>query len=117
MVDAFAAFAAQVPEASPRLYLIGGMNELGPDASDYHYKTGLALKLRPQDQVLLTGPYMSAFKEGLLAAGARLQQVQLVETVEEMRLPFEVFKGAIFLKGSKSFKLWQLLPDEWVGVV
>lgn len=109
MVDAFCAFDAQAATALPRLYLIGGMNELGNEAARYHYETGLALNLRPMDCVCLIGPYAMEFRDGLLAAGAMLEQIEVVEDLEQMRAVFEAFEGAIFLKGSKGFKLWTLL--------
>ncbi len=109
MVDAFSAFDAQAAKGLPRLYLLGGMTELGPEAARYHYETGLALKLRPMDRACLIGSYAMEFREGLVAAGAMHGQIEVMEALEEMRVVFEAFEGAVFLKGSKGFKLWTLL--------
>ncbi len=114
MQDALVSFSSQAPENLPRLYLIGGMSELGEQARFYHYQLGKALNLRKEDHAVLLGPYRDAVKEGLLHHAFSSNQISFVDEVEEMQSYFDTFKGAIFIKGSKGFRLWTLLPKEWL---
>ncbi|EIQ00082.1 UDP-N-acetylmuramyl pentapeptide synthase [Opitutaceae bacterium TAV1] len=60
MLDALATFAATAaPADAPRLYLVGGMEELGPGSARHHEALGraLAAHLRPQDHLVAIGPH------------------------------------------------------------
>ncbi|AHF89482.1 UDP-N-acetylmuramoylalanyl-D-glutamate--2,6-diaminopimelate ligase [Opitutaceae bacterium TAV5] len=60
MLDALATFAATAaPADAPRLYLVGGMEELGPGSARHHEALGraLATHLRPQDHLVAIGPH------------------------------------------------------------
>ncbi|MDR1279527.1 MAG: UDP-N-acetylmuramoyl-tripeptide--D-alanyl-D-alanine ligase, partial [Opitutaceae bacterium] len=60
MADALATFAATAtPSDAPRLYLVGGMEELGPESARHHEALGrtLAAWLRPQDYLVAIGPH------------------------------------------------------------
>ena len=50
--------------------------------------------------------------DGLLGAGADTSAIRIVEQVEDARLQIEAFQGAILLKGSRSYGLETLLPDD-----
>ena len=47
MADALDAFHGIAPADQPRLFVLGGMEELGADAERYHRELGGALRLRP----------------------------------------------------------------------
>ncbi len=108
MHDALAAFAGIAPEAQPRLYLIGGMEELGPESDAYHRRLGqaLAATLRPQDRALvLAAP---AATEAVVA-GAADERVVAAPDLAAMRSRFEAHHGAVFIKGSRRYQLESLL--------
>lgn len=108
MADALAAFQQLAPPALPRLYVLGGMEELGATAADYHRRLGAGLRLRATDQVFVVGPFAAAVQEGLLAAGHARSQVRVVAALEEIRGPLEAFRGAVFVKGSRRYQLESL---------
>jgi UDP-N-acetylmuramoyl-tripeptide--D-alanyl-D-alanine ligase len=110
MSEAFAAFDLHFPPGPPRLFLLGGMAELGPASARLHHLTGTRLKLAPADRAFLLGEDAEAFREGLLEAGARAEQVTVVRSLEAMRGALEAFSGPVLLKGSRQYALERLLP-------
>ena len=110
MVDAFKAFADSVPVGLPRYYVLGAMNELGADAVRLHREVAEALKLRQRDRVCLIGPetLTEAYREGL---SAKPEQIVSADSIEKIQSVIAPFAGAIFLKGSRSYALEQLLPE------
>ncbi len=108
MADALAVFQQLAPANLPRLYLLGGMEELGTAAADYHHRLGAGLHLRECDRVAVLGPFAAAVEEGLLAAGNARSQVTVAATLEELRGPLAEFRGAVFVKGSRRFQLESL---------
>lgn len=60
MLDALETFAATAtPPDAPRLYIIGCMEELGPESARHHADLGRALAalLRADDEVIAIGPH------------------------------------------------------------
>ena len=55
MADALAAFIAVAPRDEPRLFVIGGMEELGSEAARYHLELGRSLALREGDHLVAIG--------------------------------------------------------------
>ena len=111
MHDALAAFAAQAPAGSPRLYVLGNMEELGPDAGVHHRRLGEALGLRAEDHLCAIGTDAAAVCAGALAAGARPGQVEgWAETAEASRRVRE-WRGAVLVKGSRRYQLETLLAE------
>jgi len=108
MADALAVFQQLAPANLPRLYLLGGMEELGAAAADYHRRLGAGLRLRECDRVAVLGPFAAAVEEGLLAAGNARSQVTVAASLEEVRGPLAEFRGAVFVKGSRRFQLESL---------
>jgi UDP-N-acetylmuramoyl-tripeptide--D-alanyl-D-alanine ligase len=108
MHDAITAFAGMAPADQPRLYIIGGMEELGGESVVYHQKLGaaLAMVLRPEDSalVLASPPYGEAVVEG-----ARSDAVVGVSGLTALRARFETHAGAVFIKGSRRYQLESLL--------
>lgn len=108
MHDALAAFAGMAPEAQPRLYLIGGMEELGADSVSYHRRLGeaLAATLRPQDRALVIAAPAAA---EAVVGGASDDRIVLAPDLAAMRARFETHQGAVFIKGSRRYQLESLL--------
>ncbi|MCU0792106.1 MAG: UDP-N-acetylmuramoyl-tripeptide--D-alanyl-D-alanine ligase [Opitutaceae bacterium] len=108
MHDALDAFAAMAPAGQPRLYLIGGMEELGSDAVAYHRRLGeaLARHLRLQDRALvLATPELA----NAVVAGASTSSVAAAPDLAALRLKLEAHDGAVFIKGSRRYQLESLL--------
>lgn len=110
MRDTLGAFARRMPEALPRLYVLGCMLELGEQSEALHRETAAFLRLRPQDLAVVIGPQAEAFRSGC----AEKEQVRTCSSLKEVRPLVENFKGAILLKGSRYFSLEQLLPSSAV---
>lgn len=113
MTDALAAFIATIPDEEPRAYLLGAMNELGDSAAVQHESVGAQLILRPQDRAFFVGPQnlVAAYLAGALDAGNQSDQMKTSETIENIKSDIAQFKGALFLKGSRSYQLENLLPE------
>jgi UDP-N-acetylmuramoyl-tripeptide--D-alanyl-D-alanine ligase len=90
------------------------MNELGDFAEEAHQETGQRLKLGPRDLAYFIGPDLltAAYRKGALANFAQEKQVRCVDNTEGLKSIVADFEGAIFLKGSRSYCLEQLLPDK-----
>ncbi len=108
MTDALAVFQQLAPPALPRLYVLGGMEELGTAAADYHRRLGAGLHLRDGDRLFVIGPFAAAVEEGMLAAGNTRSQVRVAATLDEIRAPLDEFRGTVFVKGSRRFQLESL---------
>ncbi|HLP08432.1 MAG TPA: UDP-N-acetylmuramoyl-tripeptide--D-alanyl-D-alanine ligase [Opitutaceae bacterium] len=108
MADALAVFQQLAPPALPRLYILGGMEELGAAAADYHRRLGASLHLRDGDRVWTIGPHAAAVGEGMLAAGNVRSQVHIAADLDALRTPLAAFQGAVFVKGSRRFQLESL---------
>ena len=108
MHDALAAFVAIAPPGQPRLFLIGGMEELGADSLSYHRTFGRALSdaLRPQDRALVLAAPAAA---EAVVAGAAHPAVSAAADLDALRASFDAFAGAVFVKGSRRYRLESVL--------
>lgn len=106
MHDALAAFAGTAPSDLPRLYIIGGMEELGAASADLHRRLGAALRdtLRPGDSAAV----LAAAGQDVVA-GADHPAVVAVANLDELRARLADFRGAVFIKGSRRYRLESLL--------
>jgi UDP-N-acetylmuramoyl-tripeptide--D-alanyl-D-alanine ligase len=111
MADALAAFSGSAPAAQPRLFVLGGMEELGPEAARYHRELGRSLHLRPEDYLYLLGPEAGAVREGALENGNRPEQIAVVESLAPVAARLAGFAGAVFVKGSRKYALESLLGE------
>lgn len=111
MADALRAFERSAPQTVARYYILGAMNELGPYAHQQHTAIGQQLKLRPRDRIALVGPaaLTKAYANGAQAAGVGPPQIERVESAAALKTSVAQFKGAIFLKGSRSYQLETLI--------
>jgi UDP-N-acetylmuramoyl-tripeptide--D-alanyl-D-alanine ligase len=105
MADALAAFQGVAPAAEPRLYVLGGMEELGTGAPRHHRALGRSLVLRPEDRVLVTGPFSSEVLAGLREAGALAGQASEIPEAAAAGPVVAGWRGAVFVKGSRRYRL------------
>lgn len=109
MHDALATFTAVAPADEPRLFIIGGMEELGADAAQHHRTLGRALVLRPQDHLVTIGDFASEVRAGALERGFAPAQLTIAPSVEEIAGHLAAFAGAVFVKGSRRYQLERAL--------
>lgn len=111
MKDAFATFAASIDPTLPRLYILGCMEEMGDQSANLHFSTGTRLSLRDSDRVLIVGDDAEAMRDGILSANGGAPRVHILnETREAAPFLFD-FAGAVFLKGSRRYRLESLYED------
>ena len=94
-----------------KLYVIGGMEELGQNEKDLHIAVGTSLDLGPQDLVILVGEKAAWMAEGILENKGKEEQVILISDKENAISIIEDFEGALFFKGSRSSQLETLVPS------
>ncbi len=112
MAEAFHAFAQSAEESLPRLYVLGGMKELGVASHRFHMEVGEAIPLRTQDNVVLIGREASGYRDGLLRAGRPASQLKLYQDTAQALKAVRAFEGAVLLKGSRAYALETLLPEQ-----
>jgi UDP-N-acetylmuramoyl-tripeptide--D-alanyl-D-alanine ligase len=93
-----------------KLYVLGGMEELGEREQDLHRKVGACLKLGSEDLVILIGQKAGWMADGILENQASEDQIILLEEKESAVPIIEDFQGALFFKGSRSSQLETLVP-------
>lgn len=111
MSDALATFNTLTAAEQPRLYVLGGMRELGEYTATLHRKFAAELTLRDQDRAVLIGAEAEYYAEGLREAGAASDQLEQFIDAASAQEAVEGFHGAIFLKGSRAYALESLLPS------
>lgn len=109
MADALATFAAIAPADEPRLYVIGCMEELGPDAPAHHRQLGRLLPLRACDRLFVIGTWAHEVCAGVLEQNDFSRQIQMASSPEPMAACLAEWRGSVFLKGSRRYRLEQVL--------
>jgi UDP-N-acetylmuramyl pentapeptide synthase len=109
MADALDAFYAVAPGDRPRLFVLGGMEELGVEAEMFHRALGRTLRLRPQDHLVVIGDQAEAVRTGALENGNRGEQISVARELEPIAVRVAGWKGAIFVKGSRRYSLEKIL--------
>ena len=112
MADALATFAALAPVEDPRLYVLGGMEELGADAAAHHRRLGRALPLRECDRLFAIGPHAHEVCAGVLEQGDFSHQIQIVSSLEPVSAALAEWRGAVFIKGSRRYQLEKVLETQ-----
>jgi UDP-N-acetylmuramoyl-tripeptide--D-alanyl-D-alanine ligase len=105
MSDALDAFYAVAPSDRPRLFVLGGMEELGRESEMFHRALGRTLRLRAEDFLVVIGDQAEAVRVGALENGSRAEQIEVVETIEPIASRVVGWKGAVFVKGSRRYQL------------
>jgi UDP-N-acetylmuramoyl-tripeptide--D-alanyl-D-alanine ligase len=109
MSDALDTFYAIAPADEPRLFVLGGMEELGSGSELFHYALGRSLKIRPQDFVVMIGEKAEVLRAGARSAGVRADQIEVVTSLAPISARLQAFHGAVFVKGSRRYQLEQAL--------
>jgi len=112
MQDAYVAFNHLFTDRLPRALVLGSMAELGDEAEKFHFDTAAALKIQPDDRLILIGDFAEAMQAGFLKRGAKASQIEVFAEVESARDALKDFHGAVFLKGSRRWRLEALLPED-----
>lgn len=112
MGDALDTFYSVAPAGEPRLLVIGCMGELGPESAMYHRALGRAIRLRKNDRLIVIGDDADAVREGALGNGAPAAQVEVAASLEPVKARLAGFRGAVFIKGSRRYKLESLLENK-----
>ncbi|MDR1817449.1 MAG: Mur ligase domain-containing protein [Puniceicoccales bacterium] len=114
---------------NPRIFVLGGMNELGEQSAALHERVGRELPLRAGDILILHGGDAPRIADGVLAAGSAAnratgsatdggfpkENIIVADTLDAVRAAIDdAPAGApVFLKASRSFALERLLdPPE-----
>lgn len=115
MADALATFQAVAPANEPRLYMLGCMEELGPESANYHRALGRQLGLRPGDRLFVMGDLAHEVGAGLLENGDFSRQLQIVSTLVPVAAVLADWSGSVFIKGSRRHQLERLLEPNVVS--
>ncbi|RKX35505.1 MAG: UDP-N-acetylmuramoyl-tripeptide--D-alanyl-D-alanine ligase [Verrucomicrobia bacterium] len=111
MIDAVRAFNARVPEGSPRLFVIGCMDELGTETAVLHADVGRAWPRRSGDRFAIVGDQAEDLRQGLLEAGQADGSVVVAADLDELSSMVGTWPGALFIKGSRRYRLESLLAS------
>ncbi len=88
------------------------MEELGPEAAEYHRKLGRSLHLRKGDRLFIVGDQAAALREGVLENGQAAGQIVIAADAAAARSFLAGFQGAVFVKGSRRHRLERALDLE-----
>ncbi|MGH8019310.1 MAG: UDP-N-acetylmuramoyl-tripeptide--D-alanyl-D-alanine ligase [Opitutaceae bacterium] len=114
MLDALDGFLALAPPSACRLFVIGCMEELGTESAALHRAVGAAWPMRAEDRLFIFGKQADAFAEGLQSAHA-VAQVAINPERGEVEAAIAAARGAIFLKGSRAYRLETLVQPSVSG--
>ncbi|HNX04731.1 MAG TPA: UDP-N-acetylmuramoyl-tripeptide--D-alanyl-D-alanine ligase [Opitutales bacterium] len=119
MLDAVRNFRESFP-TTRRLYLFGCMNELGGESVRLHRELGAAIGAQGDERACVLGTEAAAFSEGLVAGGARTDRVVAAANRDEVTASLDAFKingGAVFVKGSRSYRMEEFIPANLISKV
>lgn len=94
-------------DARPRLFILGGMAELGQESKVLHQQCGQQLPLRAGDQVIAWSGDAAAYLEGITSTEVRKE---LADSLAAVHRVIQNHRGYIFVKGSRSCTLEKALP-------
>jgi UDP-N-acetylmuramoyl-tripeptide--D-alanyl-D-alanine ligase len=113
MADALDTFASIAPADEARLYILGGMEELGAEAAAHHRALGRRLRLREQDCAFVIGEHAAEVLAGVDEAGCARGHLEVIATLAPAAARLAEFRGAVFIKGSRRYELEKTLPPEF----
>ncbi len=109
MRDALRAFEGYTQDDTARLFVLGGMEELGAESGLKHLELGEQLELREDDLVLAVGTGATQVCKGARSRGATESQVQVHRDSSELADLVAAWEGPIFIKGSRRYQLENIL--------
>lgn len=110
MADALDIFNDLTSDEAARLFVLGGMEELGADSALKHLELGEHLPLKAGDLVLAVGTGAAEVKAGAIARGASEAHVQVHDETQKLARIVADWTGSIFIKGSRRYQLETVLP-------
>jgi UDP-N-acetylmuramoyl-tripeptide--D-alanyl-D-alanine ligase len=108
MIDSVRAFNARIPEGSPRLFVVGCMEELGAQSRALHADVGRAWPRRSGDRFAIIGDQAEDLRRGLVEAGQAIGSVTIAADLDELNSMVGAWSGALFIKGSRRYRLESL---------
>lgn len=111
MADALATFRDLTAGPAPRLFVLGGMEELGVESERKHRELGQSLALRAQDVVLVIGTGAEAVRDGALAAGAAAWQIEVLTRLDGVGARVAAWTGPVLIKGSRRYRLETVMAE------
>lgn len=115
MVDALQVFDEMTTHGAARLFLLGGMEELGDVCEEKHREVGQALKVRKEDRVLLIGTGAESVRFGALDSGAEDDQIEVLRTLVGVETRIAEWRGPVFVKGSRCYRLETVVSNNTGG--
>lgn len=109
-IDAFNSLASSRSAGAPRLYVLGCMEELGPESARYHREFGRWMRIGAGDRVIAIGSQARELAAAIGESGSG--SVKIAMDVEAIREDVASFDGPVFVKGSRRYKLESLFPGE-----
>jgi UDP-N-acetylmuramoyl-tripeptide--D-alanyl-D-alanine ligase len=110
MKDAVEFFHHETPHGR-RIWILGGMRELGSYSEEAHRRLGEQLPLRFGDIVIGIGPEMAIGIEVIRGRSESGVEVLYAETVMEAKEWITSQEGTFFVKGSRYYALEQLFGE------
>ena len=117
MLDAVRAFVERVDASTPRLFLIGSMEELGERSADLHESVGREWPKGLQDRFVLIGDRSPDLYRGLIAAGHPPSAITMNPPDHELASLVEDWEGAVFIKGSRRHRLEKCIGPATVPAI
>ncbi len=115
MADSTESFAKRFPATAgtPRLFVLGGMGELGSQSAELHFGVGQKLPLCAKtDTLALFGGDAAEIGKGAVASGFPKERIRVFDDIDELRAFVAAFRGNVMLKGSRAFALERAIPEE-----
>ncbi|MGF1529793.1 MAG: UDP-N-acetylmuramoyl-tripeptide--D-alanyl-D-alanine ligase [Puniceicoccaceae bacterium] len=117
MADSLDWFFEKASGAADRVFILGGMSELGTAAGALHERTVDRHGWKETDEVFLVGDLAKAFLVGLRRGVLKETSIHQLEAAEDLREVILGWLGAgrkvdIFVKGSRSAGLEKVFPPE-----
>ncbi|MGE9290819.1 MAG: UDP-N-acetylmuramoyl-tripeptide--D-alanyl-D-alanine ligase [Puniceicoccales bacterium] len=110
VADAIHYFHRRFPDP-PRVWVIGGMGELGEDSSSWHRKLAKDLPILSGDRVFLVGGLTVEMIPVLREKVSEPEDVCFDESVDAVLERVAETEGVLFLKGSRKYKLEKILDS------
>lgn len=114
MLDSAESFVKRFPGTPEmaRLFVLGGMGELGETSEALHREVGEKLPLCPEtDFLALFGGNASKIGQGAIGNAFPAERVRTFESIDELREYITAFRGNVMLKGSRAFALERAIPE------
>ena len=112
MADALKAFQDLAGTEAPRLYVVGGMEELGGESAAKHREVGRRLRLRERDHAFIIGTEAESVAQGAVECGALDSQLETLSSLDGVAMNVARWDGAVFIKGSRRYRLETVMAGE-----